>query len=438
MKKALALVLALVLALSMGVVAFADVLGGLVVLGPSQNATSDVIDVPVVPAVDEKTVLYTTDKGTYYIALDNKDYQNVTLTANNDITAELVDYDPEKMNVTGLDINWGVTRKGVVIEEGLTYKAAVENAANYNEKGNDLYDEKEEKVTYYGVKLLSNVNIIKVTVAPNYTASYRTSTLTIKATLEKQPVSATLKVVTDVTIFEYEQVKWTADNTAYGAYLDLNDESLGYSDWGTDENGYGADYDSTALRNQNEASVVSTTAFRAIAGKNLVLKCKDGVSVAISNVANGQKGVNFKHTVGELDTDRDGKLDAIQVNFLGNQVIASEYTVTIGTNYTWYTLREAFGVKVEEDDIITYYLLKDGKVVKEYVVDYMTADYTEAVALTYTGSNSALGCYELVMEVPAVEGGEENPNTGAESVVGVVAALAVVSVATAAAVSLKK
>ena len=55
-------------------------------------------------------------------------------------------------------------------------------------------------------------------------------------------------------------------------------------------------------------------------------------------------------------------------------------------------------------------------------------------------AGSTLGEYEIVLEAPAAPEApaEENPNTGAESVIGVVAAMAVVSVAAAAAVSLKK
>ena len=99
-----------------------------------------------------------------------------------------------------------------------------------------------------------------------------------------------------------------------------------------------------------------------------------------------------------------------------------------------------FGEKVEEDDIISYYVVNQNKeVVKTIKVDYMTYDPTETVEFTIEGENEKLGWYTLALEVPAVETeGEENPNTGAESIVGVVAALAVVSLASAAAVSLKK
>ena len=71
-----------------------------------------------------------------------------------------------------------------------------------------------------------------------------------------------------------------------------------------------------------------------------------------------------------------------------------------------------------------------------------SSDFTTFTATLETPKSTTsvqkLGQYKVVLEVPAAEVGEANPNTGAESVVGVVAALAVVSVATAAAVSLKK
>ena len=68
----------------------------------------------------------------------------------------------------------------------------------------------------------------------------------------------------------------------------------------------------------------------------------------------------------------------------------------------------------------------------------MTVDYNDTVKLSIDGENTTLGQYQIAVKVPAENKGEKNPNTGAESVMGVVAAVAVVSVAAAAAVSLKK
>ncbi|MBR3610409.1 MAG: hypothetical protein IKL57_02940 [Oscillospiraceae bacterium] len=437
MKKALALVLALVLALSMAVSAF-----GLVVLEEEKATGASKIPVAVVPSVEKGEVLYASDAGTYYIALEDKPYTDIKVSTNGIISAELVEYNPDTMAVTGMDIFWCVTRQGKDIPTaGLSYETAKAYAADFNTNGHPDYPG-ESKVTYYGYRLMTNVNIIKVTVAENYGVAHKEGSLTISAKLDGKTYSRTLTVINDVTIFEYEQVKWAA-NTA-DAYLVCGDE--GYSEYDASLKGYNFTddkYDVPELRTEDDAAVVSTTAFRAIAGKNLVIACDD-ITVTLKAIAAGQKGVNFKHYTDIAYTDLngnfaydEGEADAIEFGFYGDQVVLGDFTVKYATGYTWFTLREAFGEQVEEDDIISYYVLKNGKVVKEIVVDYMTADIYQPVVVELAGSNSTLGQYQIVMEVPAVEG-ETNPNTGAESVVGVVAALAVVSVATAAAVSLKK
>ena len=184
--------------------------------------------------------------------------------------------------------------------------------------------------------------------------------------------------------------------------------------------------------------VVSTTAFRAIQGKDLTVSVFDVLSATIKGVAAGQKGVNFLPFT-KLHEDADDNVIGIQFGFVGDQTIASDFVVTVAPELNYFELRELFGKKVEEEDVITYYVLKDGKLYDQFTVDYMTVDYNEVVELEINGkAGSTLGMYEIVLEVPTAPEGEENPNTGAESVIGVVAAMAVVSVAAAAAVSLKK
>ncbi len=439
MKKALALVLALVLALSMAVSAFATTL---VELTPAPAGASDEIDIVVVDGKDEY-VYYTHAAGTYYIALDGQAYKNITLSASGIVSAELVTFDPAKMNVYGIDgLRFEVVDKNGVVAEPYFYTVGEGDTRSTKQYERALEAAKElndaAKVMEYSVRTNKQVDIIKVTVADNYTVAYLEGALKISAVLGTTPVSATLNFINDVSIFEYEMVKWAAER-----YDDVALEcgTLGYSDYDAALKGYDKDedklYEVGELRTIEDAAVISTTAFRAITGKTVAVAC-DEMLVEVKNVVAGQKGVNFKHYgVTEVDEDLDGDAEAIEFGFYGKQTILGDYTITVGTEYTWFTLREAFGEKVEEDDIISYYVLKNGKVVKEIVVDYMTADVYEEVVLELNGSNSALGEYAIVMEVPAVEG-ETNPNTGAESVVGVVAALAVVSVATAAAVSLKK
>lgn len=454
MKKALALVLALVLALSMGVSAFA---ADLIELNPVGSAAAGKTEIFVVDMADDEYVLYTcpfelADLGkdyVHYIALNPEiAYTDVKVTANGNLDAELVEYDPETMTITGAmaDPTWSVTCKGEVVDceelQGLTYEEALEAAA-------DL--EKELKVTYYGVACDVTVNVIKLTVENNFSAAFTEGTLKIEAKLGTKNYAKTLTLINDVTIFEYEMVKSAAKYYADGEALQLGD--WGYSDFYTSEYGYsyffGADYNEWENRVWPFALVVSTTAFRAVEGKDLKLNVLDNdaaeISVTLKDIAKGQKGVNF-FAWADIDVDdrnddiiANNRLEAASFGFMGDQVIKGAFEIDVKLGMNYYDLREAFGLKVEEEDIITYYVLKNGKAFDEFTVDYMTDDVTANVELTIKGENEKLGWYTLALEVPAGEvSGEENPNTGAESVVGVVAALAVVSVATAAAVSLKK
>ena len=518
MKKALALVLALVLALSMGVSAFAAV--NFVVLEEDKPEAAGLENVVVIPFEDaDDTILYTTAGfdwetlnpvyGTeYYIALPTDvKYKDIEVSANGNITAELVDYDPETMKVSGVvNPTYSIYVLGEVPTEQYDFKNGAQKVTLEN-----FFDGKETEITgvadfaglsYKDAKTLAAairkdmrvgektvtiacdqyVNIIKITVEDNFTAHYTEGTLKIKAydVAAKKNMVGELKVINDVTIFEYEEVNYAADNFEKGAALQLG--AFGYSDYATAEDGYSANafngYNPFENRDAKFALVVSTTAFRAIAGQDLrvnvltytgtnkELKNLD-INVVLKDIEAGQKGINFFAWAGvegmEYDSDhvvdvpnsiQDVTVDfaedvyegiedrypsAIAFGFLGDQIVKGEFEITVALPIDWYELRELFGIKVEEDDIISYYLIdENGKVVGGKEIDYMTADITELVEFSITGKNQKLGEYKLVLEVPAAEEGEANPNTGAESVVGVVAALAVVSVATAAAVSLKK
>ena len=474
MKKALALVLALVLALSMAVSAFAATLD-MVELIPAKTEESDEIDIKVYDESVLKFLVY--EGGEYYIALDAAyDWENIELTSNGNVTAELVEYDPAKMNVYGMEIVFDITRKGDAMDNGewftssgvegekstVKYEEALAYAKKLNAEGHPNYaDEKE--VTYYGVEVRTNVNIIKLTVEDNYTAHYTAGTVKVEATGEIDGEDVDVVGVVKVINVEYEEVKWTANNfnAKYEKSETLTVNQKGYSDYDAAQVGYDVndeDYEIEENRKDSKAAVISTTAFRAIEGKDIRVDVVErnldagqdaaSVKVALYDIVKGQKGVNFQGYV-KLDfvdeypynevRDDNEVVKAIEFGFNGDQVVKGAYEITLTTTYDWFELRELFGLKVEEDDVISYYLVdENGKVVGGKEVDYMTADLDEDAEFTIKGENGKLGQYKIVLEVPAAEVGEANPNTGAESVVGVVAALAVVSVATAAAVSLKK
>ena len=431
MKKALALVLALVLALSMAVSAFAVTIDDLTVLEPVTPETKlkplTYID------LDQKVVI-AGKGGTFYVTLPlDGEYKDVVVTANGAVSAKLINYDPTVYEpIDGVTYKV-VNGKGETISPNCTWVRANELAKQFND---------DHKTTEYGVKPEVDVVLIELVIADNYSASYKEGTLKVEAKQKFvdgenetwKDFVCKLTVIRDVTIFEYEEVKYSAANDK----ALVAEAGTGYSDYLTALNGYGTKYDSAALRQQAKATVVSTTAFRAIEGKDLTVAADKNNYVTIYDIAAGQKGVNFELYGFDKMYDAAGNFLGWEFGFYGDQVVASDFVITLKPQITYYDLRESFGIKVEEDDIITYYLLKDGKVAQEITVDYMTVDLSKNIELELKGSNSTLGQYELVLAVDAAADVEENPNTGAESVVGVVAALAVVSVATAAAVSLKK
>lgn len=474
MKKIVALVLALMMVLSLGVSALALTLTEIKL--DQVEETEDgkklikfekTVDILGTPGADK--VLYTKGPhgGVAYFVLNTTGLKDVKATYSNDaVKAEIIDYDPEKMEyVDGAD--WAVVRKdGKAIDEWLNKIPAYDkdtqpdglDGSKYVESGKGNYDwckyvaktlNKFFKTTQFVVKTTSEIKVLKLTVAANYSASFTEGSVKVSAlkVADKKTYYTEMKIVNDITIFAYEYVKSAAE---YKYALELFD--TGYSDYETYVNGY----KQADLAQRPGSRVISTTAFRAIEGKDITVnvcptpkendekRVASSADVTIYNVAAGQKGVNFEYYEKEVKEATstalavDGENRKVEFGFYGDQVVKSKFTVNFNLDWTYFKLREFFGKKVEEQDIVTYYILKDGKVLKEVKVDYMTVDYNDTVKLSIDGENTTLGQYAIAVKVPAENKGEQNPNTGAESVMGVVAAVAVVSVAAAAAVSLKK
>lgn len=459
MKKIVALVLALMMVLSLGVSALALTKIDLDQVEVTEDGTKLIKFVDTVDFIGSGKVLYTNGPhgGVAYFVLNTTGLKDVKATYSNDaVKAEIIDYDPEKMEfVDGAD--WAVVRKdGKAIDEYLAASTTLD-WSKCVESGKGNYDwckyvaktlNKEFKTTQFVVKTTSEIKVLKLTVAANYSASFTEGSVKVSAlrVADKKTVYTEMKFVNDITIFAYEYVKSAAEND-YA--LELFDE--GYSDYET----YLAGYKTPDTAQRRGSRVISTTAFRAIEGKDITVnvyptpkendeRVAKSADVTIYNVAAGQKGVNFEYYEKEVKEATstalavDGENRKVEFGFYGDQVVKSKFTVNFDLDWTYFELREFFGKKVEEQDIVTYYILKDGKVLKEVKVDYMTVDYNDTVKLSIDGENTTLGQYAIAVKVPAENKGEENPNTGAESVMGVVAAVAVVSVAAAAAVSLKK
>ena len=460
MKKIVALVLALMMVLSLGVSALALTKIELDQVEVTEDGTKLIKFVDTVDFIGSGKVLYTNGPhgGVAYFVLKTTGLKDVKATYSNGdaVKAEIIDYDPEKMEfVDGAD--WAVVRKdGKAIDEYLAASTTLD-WSKCVESGKGNYDwckyvaktlNKYFKTTQFVVKTTSEIKVLKLTVAANYSASFTEGSVKVSAlrVADKKTVYTEMKFINDVTIFAYEYVKSAAE---YKYALELFDE--GYSDYET----YLAGYKTPDTAQRPGSRVISTTAFRAIEGKDITVnvyptpkendeRVAKSADVTIYNVAAGQKGVNFEYYEKEVKEATstalavDGENRKVEFGFYGDQVVKSKFTVNFNLDWTYFKLREFFGKKIEEQDIVTYYILKDGKVLKEVKVDYMTVDYNDTVKLSIDGENTTLGQYAIAVKVPAENKGEENPNTGAESVMGVVAAVAVVSVAAAAAVSLKK
>lgn len=462
MKKIIALVLALMMVLSLGVSALA--LNGLVLVEDKTASDSKLIEFTDTVEFDKNGGEYFTEAphgGVAYFAIIADDYKTVTVASNNDtVKAELVDYNPETMESIP-EALYDLARKD---KDEAKLAADRDGSAKVDwtkEASMTRYEwikyvaetlNKEYKTTQYYAKSLNNVKILKLTVAANYSASFTEANVKLTAVKAADNTTwvSTLHIVNDVTIFGYEYVKSAAQ---YKYALELYDAgATGYSDYETYKNGYGTPNTSVI----GGPRVVSTTAFRAIEGKDITVnlnlanilgqnkRVATKSSVTIYSVAAGQKGVNFEYyekATAKKDTDIEavnGENRKVEFGFYGNQVVNSKFTVNFDLGWTYFELREYFGKKVEEQDIVSFYVLKDGKVLSEFKVDYKDVDLNDTVKLSIDGENSTLGQYAIVVKVPADNKGEKNPNTGAESIMGVVAAVAVVSVAAAAAVSLKK
>lgn len=354
--------------------------------------------------------------GTFYVAvLSDVEMTDVQAKVSGMVTAEIVNYDPEKYKSVGelysvYDKRLENNGEYPVVEADMTYAAAKELAAKRNIDG---------KTTLNTVKCQSYVYVIKFKVDQNYTTAYKSGTYTVTGKRDgKTYTCGTKTVVSDVSIFNYEGVKCAA---LYGDALEIG-SSDGYSDFLTAK--YGYKYEE-AYKAQT-ATVVSSTAFRAITGKSFSVTCGENVTVTIPSVAANQRGINFiyncpevKQASSDSSTSTAVKKQATHaLTFYGNQIVESDYSIKWDLGCTYAELLNIYKVRVEENDVITYYIYKNGQYFDKFTVDYMTVDYNANVTVTLKGeAGTPLGNYTISVTPPAAEStansGEVNPNTGA-------------------------
>lgn len=523
MKKALALLLALMMTAAMGVTSFADipVIDLTEEIGSASGnyikiSDSDIWTAP--PSSTGSSATYYTNGmgGVVYFSMIFKPntYKDVKVESTGIVSAEVLEYDPavysandetwesisESINfsindsksgsVIGYDKITTVTNKGTyddatgiftVTEEG---KPVVSYAMGGTaEAKTELNGEKTEqtvttvetinfstdyievraaakalndagKTTRYEALCNQDVYIVKVKVADNFGVNYAKGTFQAKATgATDGKAYAGIKndVVADVAIASRDTVEFYSkyyENNAKGELFPIN-EATGKADFG-----YWDFYEDRM--SSAKAFVISTTAFRAIAGEGITFVNKSidpSVIVEIDEVSQTQGGVNFLNDSGVKYKKVDGQqvFDNYYLDFYGTQPIASDFTVTWKPGCTYGELLHKFGMNTDESEKLTFHLNIDGKDNK-IVIDYGKVNlYDEVEIEIEREAGSTLGRYILSGKKVTSGGstgsgsgsnsgsaGESNPNTGAESVVGAAAAMAVVSAAAGAALALRK
>ena len=269
---------------------------------------------------------------------------------------------------------------------------------------------KQNKKTYQIVPE-QYLYIAEFTVNANYGASFVEGSFEIRAIdVESGKHLSTGKqtVIRDVVFFDYENVK---SAIKYDYVLKLGDK--GYSDYNSYKEGYlGADID-------HGATCISKSAFRAIAGKQLSIELNSTDKLVMS-VVEGQNSINLSNYF-----NVDNKAKTIKFGFYGSPIIAGSYSYEVNVGKNAYDLAEFFNLRMNETDVYTFYVKKDGKVVDSFVVDYAKQQSYDDIVLKIIGKDSALTSYELTMDGSQVAenkapsaskpvSGEVNPNTGAE------------------------
>ncbi len=522
MKKALALVLALMMTAAMGVTSFADipVIDLTEEIGSASGtyikiSDSDIWTAP--PSSTGNSATYYTNGmgGVVYFSMIFKPntYKNVKVESTGIVSAEVLDYDPavysandevwesiseninfsvsdsKKGSVIGYDKVSTVINKGTYDEETGLFTVTEEGTPSVSyamggsvEEKTEFNEEKTEqtvvtvetidfstdyievraaakalndagKTTRYEAVCNQDVYIVKVKVADNFGVNYAKGTFQAKATGAtdgKAYVGIKNDVIADVAIASKDTVEYYAEhykNNAKGEIFPIN-EATGKADFG-----YWDFYEDRM--SSPKAFVISTTAFRAIAGEGLTLvnsTTEPSVIVEIDEVAVNQGGVNFLNDSGAKYKKVDGKqvFDNYYLDFYGTQTIASDFTIVWRPGCTYGELLQKFGMNTDESEKLNFHLNIDGKDNK-LVIDYSKVNlYDEVEIEIEREAGSTLGRYILSGTKVTTGGntgsgsnnggtsGEQNPNTGAEDMIGIVAAAAVVSAFAGAALVLKR
>ncbi|HNW05266.1 MAG TPA: hypothetical protein PKI76_07815 [Oscillospiraceae bacterium] len=235
---------------------------------------------------------------------------------------------------------------------------------------------------------------------------------------------------------------WDDDDFA-DAYDDVPEDHAFWCFWTVDpiKNGYwdqcGFDWDKWNDQWSEIPYVIEKSAWAEIIGSTLIIEVDDDLIIETKKIVKGQTGISFAfntHVDGDVQAlDKDAELVAL--NFVDTtNVLDCDFIIT----YTFEIEDVA-----KSGEYFLYELVGDELVLNQKVAVHKGDEEAE-VEIKRKGGDT-LGQYylsdvELKKEETKTdtETETENPNTGASEVAGVAVALAVVSLISAAAVSLKK
>jgi len=227
------------------------------------------------------------------------------------------------------------------------------------------------------------------------------------------------------------------------AYEDVPEDHAFWLFWAIDPiaNGYwdecGFDWDKWEDQWSEVPYVIEKDSWKEIIGSTLLVEVDDDLVIDIGKVVKGQTGISFA-----FNTDVD---DGVQALDEDAELVALNFLDTTNTLDSDFVIEYTFEIEdaPKAGDYFLYELVGDELVLLQKVAVGRDDDEVE-VEIKRKGGDT-LGQYylsdiELAKEEPApeTEPTEENPNTGASEIAGVAVALAVISLVSAAAVSLKK
>ena len=180
--------------------------------------------------------------------------------------------------------------------------------------------------------------------------------------------------------------------------------------------------------------VIEKDTWKEIVGSTLIVGVADDLEVEIGKVVKGQTSINFF-----VDTDVDDDVQAINEDAELAALLFADTTNVLDSDFVvTYTFPIEDAAKA--GDYFLYELVGDELTLVQKVAVGKGDEEVDVEIERKAGDT--LGQYYLsdveLSTATAEEGNEENPNTGASEVAGVAVALAVISLVSAAAVSLKK